>query len=128
MTRGHESSAVLSARASGYVFDIPREAVDIHRFQKDSHHSRTGTTPKRENQAAAATLRLALDLWAGLPLVDFPGLDLPRAARVQLGARRIAALCDRVEAEFGLARSPASLIDELEALAKRESSSRTSAG
>jgi DNA-binding SARP family transcriptional activator len=71
------SPVSLSRHSEGYVLDIDRDAVDVHRFRNLVEAARTVTGPER-----LAILREALDLWRGRPLST---LSSDWAAQVRAG-------------------------------------------
>jgi SARP family transcriptional regulator, regulator of embCAB operon len=94
--RGKE---VLVTRPAGYVLTVPRDDVDIFRFQhlmKDGRNTlRRGDAPR-----AADLLRNALGLWRGPMLADVargPSLD---GRAVYLEEQRMEALSLRIEADL----------------------------
>jgi predicted ATPase/DNA-binding SARP family transcriptional activator len=109
---------VVVSRPPGYLLALEPERVDAVRFERltvEAHAAMaTGQTER-----AAGLLRVALGLWRGEALADFPGVAVARAAAVRLEELRLAALEERIEAELALGRQ-AQMVGELQALVERE--------
>ncbi|GIH14917.1 AfsR/SARP family transcriptional regulator [Rugosimonospora africana] len=74
--------ARLVRRSGGYLLDIDRQRVDVHRFGQLLAQARAAALPTRER---VALLREALSLWRGQPL---SGLSGHWAARVREACRQ----------------------------------------
>src|SRR5918994_293104 len=98
---------VLVTRAPGYLLDIPRDAVDVHRFERIVREAGSEGPEQR-----AAGLREALGLWRGPALADVQLEDAMVAEAARLEESRVAAWEDRLEAEPALGR-PSQGIEEL---------------
>src|SRR5918994_1104290 len=98
---------VLVTRAPGYLLDIPRHAVDVHRFERIVREAGSEAPEQR-----AAGLREALGLWRGPALADVQLEDAMVAEAARLEESRVAAWEDRLEAEPALGR-PSQGIEEL---------------
>ncbi len=82
------TSSRLIRRAASYVVDVPRERVDLLRFEQLCGASRhPGLTPDGED----ALLREALDAWRGAPMDGIAG-SWADAVRVRTGSRRLDAV------------------------------------
>ncbi|MFE9775825.1 BTAD domain-containing putative transcriptional regulator [Streptomyces sp. NPDC005931] len=87
----HDDRTRIVRRVSGgYVLDLPREQVDVHRFEDAVTE---GRRLHRQGRHAGARDRLgaALEMWRGAPyeeLIDYPPLaeESERLARVRLSA------------------------------------------
>ncbi len=93
---------VLRTRGQGYVLAVASEAIDAVRFGKlvSEGHDALASDPRQ----AAETLRAALALWRGEPLVEF-GFELFAQAEIsRLTELRAMAVEDRVEADLALGR------------------------
>ncbi|HET8651016.1 MAG TPA: BTAD domain-containing putative transcriptional regulator [Gaiellaceae bacterium] len=101
---------VLRTRAPGYLLDIDRDAVDVHRFERLTREARDLPPAER-----AAQLRGALDLWHGAALADVRLDESWAAEAVRLDELRVAATEELLEAELELGRHSAA-IGELESL------------
>src|SRR5918994_3756390 len=101
---------VLVTRAPGYLLDIPRHAVDVHRFERIVREAGSEAPEQR-----AAGLREALGLWRGPDLADVQLEDAMVAEAARLEESRVAAWEDRLEAELELGRQ-SQVIGELESL------------
>src|SRR6266545_1231362 len=105
----------LSSRPSGYLLAVAPDQVDALRFERLCRDGHEALAAGRHLQAAA-TLREALDLWRGPPLMDFAAEAFAAANATRLEELRLGALEDRIEAELGLGEH-ARLVGELEVLA-----------
>jgi SARP family transcriptional regulator, regulator of embCAB operon len=74
---------VLVTRSPGYMLDIPRDAVDVHRFERMVREAGREAPEQR-----SASLREALRLWRGPALVDVPLRTDALRRRVLLQRRR----------------------------------------
>ena len=101
---------VLVTRSPGYVLDIPRDAVDVHRFERIVREAGNAAPEQR-----AASLREALALWRGPALADVQLEDAMVAEAARLEESRLAAWEDRLEAELELGRQ-SQVVGELESL------------
>ena len=104
---------VLVTRAPGYVLDIPREAVDVHRFERLVREAGNAAPEQR-----ATSLGEALSLWRGPALADVQFADAMVAEAARLEESRVAAWEDRLEADLELGRQ-SHVIGELESLAAK---------
>ena len=107
---------VLVTRPPGYAVELPREAIDLSRFEDLRHAGQTALAAGSPGQALEK-LREALALWHGAALGEF---DEPFATieSRRLEEVHLAALEDRIEAELQLGRHGA-LVAELHALVAR---------
>jgi class 3 adenylate cyclase/tetratricopeptide (TPR) repeat protein len=101
---------VLVTRSPGYLLDIPRDAVDVHRFERIVREAAREAPEQR-----AASLREALGLWRGPALADVQLEDAMVAEAARLEESRVAVWEDRLEAELELGRQ-SQVIGELESL------------
>ncbi|MGK5543564.1 AfsR/SARP family transcriptional regulator [Streptomyces sp. URMC 127] len=109
-----ESPRVLVSVPDGYALHVPREAVDLARFE--DHVASAGRARAAGQLAEArARLRLALELWQDVPLPGIPGaaMDVHRA---RLADQRLTALEARLELDLELDGSQ-SVLTELAGLA-----------
>jgi DNA-binding SARP family transcriptional activator len=104
----------VASRPPGYVLETDAEQVDAHRFEALVARAR-GELDAGDHAAAAATLRRALGLWRGDVLTGLTTGHRVQAAAARLGAMRLAALEDRIDADLALGRH-AALVGELEEL------------
>jgi DNA-binding SARP family transcriptional activator len=79
---GDDAPAELVRRSGGYLLDVPRDQVDLHRFRDLVVRARQ---PDCADRRRADLLGEALRLWRGVPLADLPG---EWAAQVREGLRR----------------------------------------
>ncbi|MBO3748928.1 winged helix-turn-helix domain-containing protein [Streptosporangiaceae bacterium NEAU-GS5] len=92
---------VLRSAPAGYRLEVPRDAVDAHRFARLAAEGRRALRDG-DPRAATASLTEALRLWRGRPLADVA--DAPYADPVVTGLDEawLAATEDRVEADLAL--------------------------
>ena len=104
---------VIVGTGDGYVFDAPRVAVDVCRFEDGvaAGLDIVGDDPER----AAALLSSALGLWRGDPYGDVDGRVVFEPEIARLSELRSVALESRVEADLTCGRHRA-VLSELEAL------------
>jgi DNA-binding SARP family transcriptional activator/pimeloyl-ACP methyl ester carboxylesterase len=105
---------MLETRASGYQLAVPPESLDLERFEALRAAGRVALEQGRYGQAAAE-LRVALGLWRGPALAEFPNEPFASGESARLEALRSAAVEDRIQAELELG-NPADVIAELETL------------
>ncbi|MBF6052930.1 SARP family transcriptional regulator [Streptomyces eurocidicus] len=111
-----ESPQVLVSVPDGYVLHVPREAVDLARFE--DHVASAGRARAAGQLAEArARLRLALEPWQDDPLPGVPGAAMD-AHRARLADQRLTALEARLELDLEL-DGPRSVLTELTDLAAR---------
>ena len=101
---------VLVTQAPGYRLAVPRDSIDVNRFEALLAAARDADLARR-----VELLRDALGLWRGPALVDVGDEDFARFAAGRLDELRLAAQEERIEAELGLGRH-AVLVGELEQL------------
>ncbi|HEX2293598.1 MAG TPA: BTAD domain-containing putative transcriptional regulator [Gaiellaceae bacterium] len=101
---------VLLTRAPGYLIDVPRDAVDAHRFEQLTREARDAPPAER-----AERLREALALWCGPALADISLGESWAAEAARLEELRLAAWEDRLEADIE-AGHHAAAVGELESL------------
>jgi DNA-binding SARP family transcriptional activator/class 3 adenylate cyclase len=106
----------LLTRAGGYVLQAKLEETDFGRFQALVAQGR-GALRAGDPGSAAVSLREALGLWRGVPLLDFAYERFAQREIGRLEEERLAALEDRIDAELALGQH-AALVSELEALVR----------
>jgi DNA-binding SARP family transcriptional activator/tetratricopeptide (TPR) repeat protein len=106
---------VLASRPPGYRLDVDPERVDAFRFECLLAAGREALAAD-DPAGAAATLREALALWRGPPLVDFRYEPFAQAEIVRLEELQRQAVEDRIQADLALGLD-AELVAELETLA-----------
>jgi DNA-binding SARP family transcriptional activator len=106
---GPAGKAVVT-RPPGYLVEIARGELDIHRFEDLVARSDTAAPAE-----AAVLLRDALGLWRGAPLADVAYESFAQAAIARLEELRLAAVERRIEADLALGRH-AYVVPELDAL------------
>jgi len=107
---------ILVTRAPGYALLVPRDGLDLWRFERglDEGERLLAADPAR----AVEALERALGEWRGAPLTDVAYAPFAQAAIVRLEELRASALELRIEAELALGRH-ARLIGELQELVGR---------
>ncbi|HEY7454686.1 MAG TPA: BTAD domain-containing putative transcriptional regulator [Thermoleophilaceae bacterium] len=113
-----EAGSAIEHRSGGYVLQLPPDAVDARRFERQAAEGGSALRAGDPEQAAG-TLREALDLWRAAPLEDCDAGSLARPAVARLEELRLSAMEDRIDAELALGRA-AELVDELEALTSEQ--------
>jgi DNA-binding SARP family transcriptional activator len=102
---------LVRTRQPGYVLDVEREQVDLHRFERlVAQASEPGNGERRSE-----LLREALALWRGPPLADLAFEPFAQVEIARLEELRTAAREELVDASLELGRH-AQLVGELEAL------------
>jgi DNA-binding SARP family transcriptional activator/pimeloyl-ACP methyl ester carboxylesterase len=109
-----EPDAVLSGRPGGYMLVVDPERVDAQRFERLVERGRHELRASQA-EAAAATLRAALDLYRGEPLADVAELPFAPVEARRLAEVRLAAIEAYADAQLELGRH-AEIVPELEAL------------
>src|SRR4051812_45936788 len=104
---------ILVTRAPGYALLVPRDGLDLWRFERGLQAGERALAA--DPQAAVEALETALGEWRGPPLVDVAYTPFAQAAIIRLEELRASALELRIEAELALGRH-ARLIGELQAL------------
>ncbi|GAB3474475.1 AfsR/SARP family transcriptional regulator [Nocardiopsis coralliicola] len=104
-------SRFIETVGTGYALRLPRERVDVHRFE-DTLRAARGDAPGR----AAAVLGEALSWWTGEPYADLGDAPWVMRERARLAELRNQAAELRARAALDLGRG-APLVPELEALA-----------
>lgn len=107
-TSGGDRAALLR-QPGGYLLDIDRRLVDLHRFRSVIRSADRTTLGDGER---ARALREALDLWHGPPLAGLTG-DWVDRIRDGLDQQRVVALAEWSDVELRLGR-PAAVVDELQ--------------
>jgi len=107
-------SSGIEYSSGGYIFDVDSRDVDEGQF-RELVDTASRQMAVDDAEAAAATLRSALDLWRGEPLADSRGTLTLDAEAMNLGDARVGALEDRIDADLACGRHR-SVVSELEAL------------
>jgi predicted ATPase/DNA-binding SARP family transcriptional activator len=87
----------IESGGGGYRLNLPPEAVDLVRFERDVRAARTDLEAGRPGDAVRR-LREALGLWRGSALADIEGEPFADSARAGLEEQRVAAVEDLAEA------------------------------
>lgn len=110
---GGTAALSLQRRNPGYLLRVDGDRLDLARFNR---LARDGVAElDRSPRLAAATLRLALDLWRGPALAEFRSQPFAQAEITGLQEQHLAALGARIDADLMLGRH-AELLAELETL------------
>jgi DNA-binding SARP family transcriptional activator len=110
-TLGREA---VDTRDPGYVLQVERDTIDLHRFERLATDGALALEDGRAAEAAVA-LRDGLALWRGDALADLADGDVLRPAAMRLDELRLVALERRVEADLACGRHR-EVVPELEAL------------
>ncbi|HET9168947.1 MAG TPA: BTAD domain-containing putative transcriptional regulator [Actinospica sp.] len=107
--------ATIEQGGGGYRLNVPRESVDVVRFEQ---HVRSGRASLEARDAAAAAmhLRSALVLWRGRPLADVEGMEFAESEAAALEEQRVAAIEYLVDAVLAQPAPAGELLPELEQL------------
>jgi DNA-binding SARP family transcriptional activator len=104
------AGAQLLTRPPGYVVEVDRGQLDLHRFERLVLEADTATPV-----VAAAKLREGLELWRGEPLADLSYELFAQPAIARMQELRLTAIEKRIEADLAVGRH-AELVGELEPL------------
>jgi predicted ATPase/DNA-binding SARP family transcriptional activator len=104
---------VVVMRGSGYVLDLPADAIDVHRYED---LVAAGQAAAAHDPKGACVLFAEADaLWRGDPLIDFAYDEFAQPTISRLTEMRLAVIEERIDLELALGRTDAG-IAELEAL------------
>jgi DNA-binding SARP family transcriptional activator len=106
---------VLVSHAAGYELRLPRETIDIHRFEAEVRLGREALGGG-DSARAVAVFSEALALWRGAALGEFANERFALTTARRLEELRLVAIEDRLEAQLALGRDQ-DLVPELESLA-----------
>jgi predicted ATPase/DNA-binding SARP family transcriptional activator len=101
---------VIVTRPSGYELRVDPGRLDLHRFERLVNEARGAEPP-----VAAQSLRKALSLWRGQPLVEFAYEPWAQREIGRLEELHLSALEGRIEADLALGQT-SELVGELERL------------
>jgi DNA-binding SARP family transcriptional activator len=108
---GDHTGSLILTRPAGYTITTTIDELDATRFNAlladGQHHAQREHWP-----SVADTMRTALALWRGQPLLDVPSETLTQAMLPRLTEMRVQALAWRIEADLRLGRHE-QLIGEL---------------
>jgi DNA-binding SARP family transcriptional activator len=105
---------VIVTRPPGYLLDVPREAVDSHRFERLLTDARAAPPAARRGLVTAA-----LALWRGPPLGEFGFMEFAQSEIRRLEELNLTAVELRIGADIELGGA-AGTVPELEAIVERE--------
>ncbi|GAA0373020.1 BTAD domain-containing putative transcriptional regulator [Microbispora corallina] len=113
-----QAPGLVRSHPSGYLLDVPREAVDAWEFER---LTRAGRATSADPVEAGSLLRRALSLWRGPALADVAGLPFATAPAARLDELRAVALEGRIAADLAVrpgrragVPAPEELIAEIE--------------
>jgi predicted ATPase/DNA-binding SARP family transcriptional activator len=109
--------APIERASGGYALEMPRESIDVGRFEALARDGLELQRHRRHRRAAAG-LRAALELWRGEPFAGISVDGVLRTETARLEELHMQVLEARIESELELGRD-AELVDELEALVAR---------
>jgi DNA-binding SARP family transcriptional activator len=109
----HAGGEILVTRAPGYALLVPRDGLDLWRFERALAEGERLLAA--DHARAVEALERALGEWRGAPLTDVAYAPFAQAAIVRLEELRASAHELRIEAELALGRH-ARLIGELQVL------------
>jgi tetratricopeptide (TPR) repeat protein/DNA-binding SARP family transcriptional activator len=96
-----DSGSTINARGAGYVLDIEREHVDVHRFRRLVAQARAATDLRNERDY----LHEALALWRGPLMAGVVPAEVRHRLCAGLEEERLVALEERLAADLRLGRS-----------------------
>jgi YVTN family beta-propeller protein len=108
---------ILLTRGRGYLLRVEPGELDVDRFRRLLDAGREALAAGNPDKAAE-TLRDALALWRGAPLVEFAYDSFAQDEIARLEDLHLAALEERIEADLGLGRHT-DVVSELEQLVRR---------
>lgn len=107
---------LVVTRPQGYLLAVDAAAVDLSRFEALVIEARR-QTGGGDHAAAAATLRAALALWRGPPLIDAGEATFVRGEAGRLEELRLGAIEERIDADLACGRH-AEIVAELDVLTR----------
>lgn len=108
---------VLATRHGGYVFQIPAESVDAHRYERLVAAGQRAFD-KGEDERAASTFSEALGLWHGPALADVRVGPILEIEAVRLQESRLVAVERRIDADLRLGRHTELLVELTDLIAR----------
>src|SRR5919197_6083462 len=114
LRKAFEPEELLLTRSGGYVLEVDREQIDVHRFERLLGEGRKANAAGDPSEALGA-LEAALALWRGRALSDLAYEPFAQTEIERLEELRLVALEERIEAELALGRHDTAA-SELEAL------------
>jgi predicted ATPase/DNA-binding SARP family transcriptional activator len=97
------TEGVLESHPAGYRLAVSRDDVDVYRFEQLAGRGREELRAGRP-EAAAATLKAAIDLWRGPAMADVADAPFAGTATARLAELHARAVEDRIEADLVLGR------------------------
>jgi class 3 adenylate cyclase/DNA-binding SARP family transcriptional activator/tetratricopeptide (TPR) repeat protein len=116
LRRALGGDVALLTRPPGYVLEIEKEALDLHRFERLRAEG-VAALGTGDPETALARLHEALSLWRGPALADFAYEPFAQGEIARLEALRLGTIEDRIEADLQCGRH-GELAGELEALVR----------
>ncbi len=103
LRRALGSADFVVMRSDGYALELPSEAIDVRRFERQAAEGRA-MAAAGDLVSAVNRLAEADDLWRGDPLVDFVYEEFASGAITRLSESRLALLEERLDLELQLGR------------------------
>jgi len=104
----------LATRSPGYVLEVDRDLVDVHRFER-LHSEGNRALADGELSRAADAFRAALALWRGPALADLADAPFAPFVCMRLEESKLGCISGRIECSLGLGAG-SELVPELESL------------
>src|SRR5687767_1010946 len=114
LRRSLGSSELVAMRGTGYVLELPAEAIDVHRYEETVATARAAAADGDLNRASAL-LADADDLWRGDAFADFTYEEFAAGTITRLSELRLTAIEERLDIALQLGRHQAA-VAELEEL------------
>jgi predicted ATPase/DNA-binding SARP family transcriptional activator len=114
LRRALGSNDVVAMRGGGYVLDLERNSIDIHRFEDLVGEARAAAGDG-DDPRARELLVTAASLWRGHALAEFVYEDFAASVSSRLSELRLTAIEDRLELDLRLGNHTA-VVSELESL------------
>ena len=108
------ATAYVVNRSGGYVLELPKEAIDVHRFESLVGEARSEAA--NGNRERSIDLLVEADsLWRGDVLAEFSYEEFAAVTVTRLSELRLAALEERIDAQLALGRHQL-VVGDLEAM------------
>ncbi len=98
-----QAGMLIRTRSSGYLIDLPPDAVDLARFRDHVARGRDAAAAG-DLSAAAQELSAGLALWRGQPMSDIPSAAIQRDDVPRLVEEQLAAAERRIDIDLRLGR------------------------
>lgn len=104
----------LATRSPGYVLEVDRDLVDVHRFER-LHSEGNRALAAGEPSRAVESFRAALALWHGPPLAELADAPFAPLVCLRLEESKLGCISGRIECDLELG-ADAELLPELDSL------------